>query len=69
MIQYYVEPSGDFLSVDDTTIKPDTFEGRAVALLNQPSSICTTTIVTGYLRHCRLVDKSIMPQPYLDMLG
>ena len=75
-MRYFKEKkTGDFLCVDMSTLSyylqtqgKSMVEGRATAIANLPSSICTTSMHLDYLKkNCKQVKKSQVPQEYLEM--
>lgn len=75
-LEYYKEiDTGDYLCVDvksiDIYIKElgkFQYEGRATAIANMPTSICTTTMSKGFIeKDCVKVKKSEVPAEYLEM--
>ena len=75
-MRYYREKeTNDFLCVDMSTLsyyqqtqRKNYVEGRATAIENLPTSVCTTGISLDYLRkNCQRVSKSQVPKEYLEM--
>lgn len=76
-LKFYKEKeTGDYLCVDlDTNsyykrnLGKDYFEGRAVSIINQPSSICTTGISREFIvQDCEEITKKDVPINYLKRL-
>lgn len=74
-MQYYKEKeTSDFLCVDMSTLSyyqqtqgKNYVEGRATAIENLSSSVCTTAVSLDYLKHnCERVKKSEVPKEYLE---
>lgn len=75
-MQYYQEKETvDFLCVDMSTLSyyqqtqgKSMVEGRATAIANLPSSVCTISIHLDYLKKdCKRVKKSQVSKEYLEM--
>lgn len=73
-MKYYREPNGDYLAIEPSThyyymvnFHKDEYEGRAAAIENDPSSVCTTGISQWYLDKCEKVKKGDVPKEWIDM--
>ncbi len=73
-LKFYREiESGDYLAVDPTTnqyyldnLGEDSFEGRATAIANDPSSVCTTSVSRRFLDNdCELKTRAQVPAKWL----
>jgi len=70
----YRELDGDYLCIETTTKDyywqtqgKLMFEGRATAIKNQPSSICTTGISVDYLKDCYRLPFDRVPFEYAQL--
>lgn len=72
---FYQEPHGEYLVIETDThdlyhyTGKSQYEGRASAIDDLPTSICTTSISTEYLKNCAEVERDDVPEEWLKAIG
>lgn len=71
MIIYYKEDNGDYLAIDNQLKDcSSNFSGRATAIANQVTSVCTTGISIEFLKeNCKKIGKNKVPKEWLKAIG